>query len=322
MIIGNKVYGENMTQNTIIQTDSKAIATQDFIDRWLENEQMRGQSETTLEAYERGFKRFAGWLISNGISQPGALEISRFRSDLSTQYAVQTVNLALSAVRSFYRYLVEIGAIEYSPAGDVRGVKRSKSTRHKRLALTVPEVRAVLDTCDQTIAGIRDRAMIMLMVYCGLRTVEVHRANNDDLGTEGERLVLNVQGKGHLEADELAIIPISQEPVLRAWISERKRLNDVGKALFVSLSNRTQGQRLSVRAIRNIIKSRYELAGVFGDAKTTHSLRHTAITQAIKNGASPMQAQAMARHASFDTTLGYIHEVNRIENPAEDLISY
>jgi len=59
-----------------------------------------------------------------------------------------------------------------------------------------------------------------------------------------------------------------------------------------------------------------------GDNKTTHSLRHSAITNAIRNGASPMQVQAMARHSSFDTTLNYVHEVDRIDNPAEDLISY
>lgn len=59
-----------------------------------------------------------------------------------------------------------------------------------------------------------------------------------------------------------------------------------------------------------------------GNAKTTHSLRHSAITNAIRRGASPMQVQAMARHASFDTTLGYYHEVSRLDDPAEDLIHY
>lgn len=46
----------------------------------------------------------------------------------------------------------------------------------------------------------------------------------------------------------------------------------------------------------------------------------SAITNAIRNGASPMQVQAMARHASFDTILGYYYEVNRIDNPAEGFI--
>lgn len=317
-----------MTSQAITQADpseglfEKALATQDFIARWLDHERMRGQSNKTLEAYRRGFDRFGRWLVDQGITQPGAREIAQFKSDLSGRYAVQTVNLALSAVRSFYRFLVEVGALEYSPAGDVRGVKRSKSTRHKRSALTRSEVRAVLDTCDQTTAGIRDKAILTLMAYCGLRTVEIRRADVSNLGTEGERMVLHVQGKGHIEADEIAVIPRSQEPVIRAWLAERRRLDPRSRALFVSLSHRTLGRRLSARAIRDIVTSRYDQAGILGDNKTTHSLRHTAITQAIKSGGSPMQVQAMARHASFDTTLGYIHEVNRVDNPAEDLISY
>ena len=48
----------------------------------------------------------------------------------------------------------------------------------------------------------------------------------------------------------------------------------------------------------------------------------SAITNAIRRGASPLQVQAMARHGSFDTTLGYYHEVSRLDNPAEDLIDY
>ena len=49
---------------------------------------------------------------------------------------------------------------------------------------------------------------------------------------------------------------------------------------------------------------------------------HTAITIAIKKGANPLQVQAMARHAKLDTTMIYFHESARLENPAEDFISY
>ena len=71
-----------------------------------------------------------------------------------------------------------------------------------------------------------------------------------------------------------------------------------------------------------MVKSRYHQAGVVGNRKTTHSLRHSAITNAIRHGATPMQVQAMARHSSFDTTLGYFHAEARTANPAEDFIVY
>ena len=230
------------------------------------------------------------------------------------------MNLSLSAVRSFYRYLLENGAIGYSPAEGVRGIRGGKR-EHKRSELSDSEVLDVLDTCDDTPQGIRDRAILTLMAYCGLRTIEVQRANLDGLKVNG-RMTLWVQGKGRAEADEFVVIPRDQEIVIRRWMTERKKLSTAEPALFVSLSKRNQGERLSTRAIRNLVKEHYRKAGVDDDTKTTHSLRHSAITSAIRHGATPMQVQAMARHASFDTTLNYIHEVNRLDNPAEDLIAY
>lgn len=310
-------------QGLTIVSDRKAIITIDFIDRWLQHEAMRGQSERTLETYRRSFRRFLDWMVFRGITDPTAADLAQFRDDLSQGYAVQTVNLALSAVRSFYRYLVTAGAVPYTPFEGVPGIKRPKSRRHKRSALTRAEVWAVLDACDiKTDKGIRDLTIITLMAYCGLRTVEIFRSNVNSLGSEGDRMVLYVQGKGHKEADALVVIPRDQEQVLRSWIVTRRLMGDRSNALFVSLSPRSKGHRLSTRAIREIVTGYYDLAGVAGDHKTTHSLRHSAITQAIKGGATLMQAQSLARHESPDTTTGYIHEVNRVVNPAEDLIKY
>jgi len=292
----------------------------DFIESWLENERLQGKSEATLESYRRGLCRFSKYLAENGITNPTPADISEFRVYELATYSAQTVNLTLSAVRSFYRYLVAVGAMPYSIASDVKGAKRAKANQHKRSELSAGEVLDVLATCDDSVEGIRDRAIITLMAYCGLRAVEVQRANLDNLKING-RMTLWVQGKGRAEADEFVVIPRDQEIVLRRWLVERKKLGD-DPALFVSLSKRNQGERLSTRAIRNLVKEHYHAAGVDDDTKTTHSLRHSAITSAIRHGATPMQVQAMARHASFDTTLNYVHEVNRLDSPAEDLIKY
>jgi integrase len=75
-----------------------------------------------------------------------------------------------------------------------------------------------------------------------------------------------------------------------------------------------------------MVKERFRLAGVVGDRKTTHSLRHGAITnairQALKTGRSPLAVKGFARHQSMDTTLGYYHEVGRLDDPLEDIIDY
>lgn len=191
-----------MTENELV------LATVSWIDKWLEAERVKGAAEMTLNAYRRGLHRFLHWLAERGITQPNAADIAAYRDDLKTSYSAQTINLSLTAVRCFYRYLLESGAISYSPAEAVRGIRGGKRN-HKRSELSAGEVLDVLATCDDTPQGVRDRAILTLMAYCGLRTIEIQRANIDDLKVNG-RMVLWVQGKGHREADEYVVIPVNR----------------------------------------------------------------------------------------------------------------
>ena len=138
--------------------------------------------------------------------------------------------------------------------------------------------------------------------------------------TDGGRLVLYVQGKGRVDKDELIVIahPDAQAAV-HGWLAAR---GDEPGPLFISLSKRSFGKRLSLRSIREIVRDTYKAAGVQGVGKTTHSLRHSAITAAIRNGAPIQRVQAMARHASLATTAIYVHEMDRLAEPAEALIDY
>jgi site-specific recombinase XerD len=312
--------------------DGKALDLADvqpIIAAWLEHEQQEGASPATLAAYDRGMAVWLDWLKGRAApGHPTPATVQEYKLDLAGHYSVQTCNLRLTAIRSFYRYCVANDIMPVNPAASVKGVKRPKSTTRKRAGLTPAEVLAVLETCDLgTLTGIRDYAMLVLMAYCGLRTIEVQRANLGDLRTEGERLTLRVQGKGHTEADERAIIPREKEAAIRAWLAHRRtfRKHGDGDSLFVVLSNRGKGERLGLRAIRAMVKDRFWHAGVTGD-KSTHSLRHSAITAAVRaakrSGRSPLDVQAFARHRSFDTTMIYVHEADRLDNPIEDQIDY
>jgi integrase len=235
-------------------------------------------------------------------------------------YAIQTINLWLSGVRRFYAYLMKQGFPLINPAASVRGAsRRGRRRKHKRDELTPPEVLAVLKTCDETDLGKRDRAILTLMAYCALRTIELQRADLKDLATRNGHSVLWVHGKGHPETGDFVVLPAPAHEALRSWLAVRG--GDRGP-LFQSLSRQNRGDRITTRAIWGMVKDRFRKAGVVNGGKSTHSIRHSAILTAIRNGATPLQVQAMARHQSFDTTLGYYHEINRTENPAEDLISY
>ena len=159
------------------------------------------------------------------------------------------------------------------------------------------------------------------MAYTGLRTVEVHRANVKDLRTRGGRRVLWVQGKGHNNKDDFVVLPPKANQCLNQWLAERPE-DTKSEALFISYSNRSLGERLTRSAIRRLVKKYFKLANVVDERKTTHSLRHSAITFAIRGGGDLFQVQEFARHVDPKTTLKYYHGVDRTEKPAEDLIDY
>ena len=126
-------------------------------------------------------------------------------------------------------------------------------------------------------------------------------------------------GKGSIDKDDFVVLSLVVEEAIEDWLA----IHPQGKgALFVSFANRNRGKRLSLRSIRQVVKDRYLVAGVMEPTKTTHSLRHSAISAAIRNGASLTQVQAMARHANINTTMIYFHETGRTSEPAEDFIQY
>jgi integrase/recombinase XerD len=280
-------------------------------------------ANTIRSAYIKGIKVFVDWMNDQRLSLADITPaiIRGWRDELKTSYALQTVNLWLTALRRFYAFLVEeFNTPILNPTDSVKSIRRNKnSRRHKRGKLTDSEVLTVLETCNDSELGRRDRGILALMAYCALRTVEVQRADLSDLATWKGRTILWVKGKGHAEADDFVVLPIPIESALSSWLAVRGGKKD---PLFLSLSNQNEKDRLSLRAIRGMVKSRFNEACIVNGGKTTHRLRQFAITNVIRNGATPLQAQAMARHRNFYTTLGYFHEVGRIDNPAENLINY
>lgn len=278
-------------------------------------------SETTRRTYKIGMDKFLAWAEARDTVSDDS--IREWKADLKKKGRKPgAVNTWLAGVRAFFAWAMSAGRIFHNPAAGVKGVKRKGTSKaHKRAALTDSEVLRVLATPNRTTpAGQRDAAMLYLMAYTGARTVELHRADLADVQTQAGRLTLAVQGKGHEESDEVIVIAHPDaESALHDWLATRGA--EPGP-LFVSLSNRDRGERLGLRAMRGIVKAAYQTAGVVGENKTTHSLRHTAITTAIKRGAPIQKAQAMARHANISTTMIYYHETDRVENPAEEFIQY
>ena len=275
------------------------------------------QHDTAL-TYERGARKFLAWL---GDQEPNADAIRAWKASLlQAQVKPASVNIWLAGVRHLFAWLNELGTIPYNPAESIRGASRKgKAKRHVREALTDREVVRLLEQPNRsTHEGARDYAILCVMLYTAARGIELHRANIDDLQTRSGVLVLQVQGKGHSEKDDMVVLTHEAECALRDWMAIRGKESG---PLFTSLSNFSRGERLSRRAMRAIVKRYFDLAGIRGN-KTTHSLRHTAITNAIRNHAPVQRVKGMSRHASLDTLMIYYHEVDRLSDPAEKYIRY
>ena len=219
------------------------IARRSDIERMISEWESFLQSEFgdgTRSAYAYGLGKFTEWLDAEDLEFPqvAPVDVRNWRDDLKEDYSAQSVNLWLTAVRRFYAWLIEGGAPMANPAREIKGARRS-GTRHKRDALTSTEVLELLATTEgDSDLDRRDRAMLSLMVYAGLRTVEVYRADFENLATRDDRSILWITGKGHSEADDFIVLNAPCELAIQGWLSVRG-----GKPgpLFESLSRRSMG---------------------------------------------------------------------------------
>ena len=278
--------------------------------------------ERTADTYKKALKRLFAYFAEKGISQPTRLNIIAFRDELKATVKPSTVKTYLTAARLFFRWLEQEGLYK-NIADKVKGAKVEHG--HKKDALTVEQVKDVLktfntsDTHDLETSK-RDYAIFCLTLTCGLRTIEVSRADVEDLRTLGNKTVLYVQGKGKDEKSDYVIITRDVERAIREYLSTRKGLTETSP-LFASTSNNSHGQRLTTRTISKVIKEHLKQAGLNSNRLTAHSLRHTAVTLALLGGSSLQEARQFARHANISTTEIYAHNLERIANPCESIVS-
>ena len=311
--------------NKIIKVSSSnkilpATNPQDYIPAWVEHLQLRVEageiSQDTAHGYQRGAMKFLSWIKEN----PTSDGIRKWKAHLLKSNKSSSVNQWLAGVKAFFKWLFETKQIPYNPAALIQGAPHKGNKRHTRQPFTNTEVKRILAGPDRTTTeGKRDYAFLALMAYTADRTIESHRANIEDFRTEHRKMVLAVQGKGRTEKDEILILPHQAETAIRDWLAVRKASSN---ALFTSLSRRSSGKRLSRRALRMIGNKYIRAAGIFDKNKTIHSLRHAAITSAIQHHAPIEKVRGMSRHESLSTVMIYYHEVDRIEDPAEDYIDY
>lgn len=274
--------------------------------------------ERSRESYIKNLGYYLDWLEATGRQGGQRADVLAYKSYLLGRYEASTVSAYLSTVRAFYTWLESSGICPNISAG-IKGAKTPQGFRKD--PLTVDQIKSLLSSFDRTtLEGMRDYAIVNLLLHTGLRTIEVQRANVEDVRQLGGQLVLFIQGKGRDEKDNFVILTPSTYGPITEYLRARNVKRTSSAPLFASMSNRNNGGRLTTRTISGIVKSSLLRAGIDSERITAHSLRHTAITLALLGGATVQEAQSMARHTNVNTTLIYAHNIDRLSNPAESRI--
>jgi site-specific recombinase XerD len=275
---------------------------------------LRNYRTDLLGTYKQGpGKGFFQFLTLKHISDFSEVDKGVIRDYLAwlLDQGVEKVSLVrkLSAIRSFYRYLLGEGLLKTSPipinASGRKGNRSSLSPKlNKKLPvfLTETEINKLLTMPDLSKPeGMRDRALLEMLYASGLRVSEIWQLNLENIDLESREI--RVIGKGSKERVTLIGLPASN--ALQNYFSRARPVllnNHINKAVFLN----KQGQRLSMRGIQKLLK-RYGLAaGILKDVHP-HILRHTFATHLLNGGADLRVVQELLGHADLSSTQIYTH---------------
>jgi len=221
--------------------------------------------------------------------------IRDFRTHLISDRCAKpaSVNLALAALDHFYRW------VGLGPAR----VRREDLPQAAPRALTVDQTRRLLRAAERgalpgTAGGVRDRAILTVLLFTALRIAELAALNTSDVAISARKGLVTVRrGKG----DRYRQVPLNAEArdTLDAWLAIRAKLpNSDREPLFLSL----KGQRLSARAIDLAVRHLDQHADVETSA---HTLRHTCLTRLVRAGNDIVLVAELAGHSRLETTRRY-----------------
>lgn len=267
----------------------------------------RSGSEFTSDAYYRDIKRFIDYLEKENIksfddvTKIEAMEyVSLLRSGKITRGKLSNASYSrnLSALRSFYKYLMDIGEASHNC---FTLFKKIKVEKHLPDVLTFDQINTILNSFDlNDPISIRNRCLLETMYACGLRVSEVSNLLIDKI--DQKEMVLYVIGKGNKER----LIPFYPRlnELFDLYLScyRNKYAKNDFKYMFVSL----RGDKVSPRSIQYILDDVAKKNGLLINLHP-HMFRHSFATHLLDNGADLRVVQELLGHANLSTTQLYTH---------------
>lgn len=316
------VKKEGVTMDELVQVEGKIAAARpdlmaafaEFLDLDVAN---GDAAMDTIRGYKTQAHQWVEWCEANSIipALATANNVKAYRAHLvSNGYKTASIAHKLTIIRRFYAAAVNKGLRLDNPA---TGVKPPKNKRAEDDFHYLNEVdytlllRAVPK--DKSEKNLRDKAILAMMGLQGLRTVEVERANVEDMKMNRDVISLLVRRKKHYRT--IYLRPDVAD-ILCQYLDARKQAqtDEQGVPLFVACGNRAGGQRISRRGVRQVVDFYLKKADLKRPGISDHALRHTAATLAYKYTQDLRGVQEMLGHADPKTTARYAHVIDRMKN--------
>ena len=302
------------------EVTERALRIDELTDFFISSQDVKDSSK---RLYRRTLRQYFKWVRDHRLQLESLTraDILKYKEYLlSSGMSSLSVGSYIMAVRKFYQW-AEGNKFYPNIAKDVKTPKRKK--KFKKQALSNIQAQALLEYYrNKQAEALRDYAVITLLLRTGLRTVEVIRANVDDITFKEGKRILYVQGKGRDEKDEFVMLTEKAYSPIEAYLKTRGALKSK-EPLFTSASNNNMGGRLTTRAISRIAKEGLKAIGIDDRNYTAHSLRHTTACSLVRSGASLEEIQAVMRHIDIATTQGYLEsfaEETRLRRNTEALL--
>ena len=257
----------------------------------------RRMSAHTLDAYRRDLEALAGWAGAQGVADPATLQPEQLRAFVAAEHrrglSPKSLQRRLSAVRSWFQWLLRHGRVAANPAAAVRA---PKAPRKLPQVLDVDEATQLVELPTDAPLGLRDRALLELFYSSGLRLSELCRLRWHDLDLAGG--TVSVLGKGSKQR----IVPVGSHA--RRALAEWRA--DTGAADDAPVFPGRGGGTITPRAVQLRIRQLARRQGLYKRVHP-HMLRHSFASHVLESSGDLRGVQELLGHADIATTQIYTH---------------
>lgn len=273
----------------------------------------------TVEYYQTRLAAFTRWADDKHPDiSPNAVTPTIVREFIAAETKRSSQSLgqhAYTALKAFFTFLHGEGYVEVHP---LAGMEKPKAPRKVIATFSIEQIDRIINGCDaKTFNGCRDRAILFLLLDCGLRASELCGLDADDVDWTSQTVLVRL-AKGGKER----MVPFGNA-TRQALASYRSRRGDLeSPSLFVTC----YGQRFDRFRLLDIIRTRCENAGITGVRCSPHTLRHSMAVSYLRNGGDVFSLQKLLGHSDLTMTRRYaelsqtdVQNKHRLYSPADRL---